>query len=99
MSKRNRYVESADWYLDGCPQTFRGNGMTLEELQKKYASFMWKLFRTSKRGNRIMSGEHVVGYDTPEMCGGKAYATYVTAVVRPNNEVAEYTVRSDEWDY
>lgn len=100
MSRRKR-SQSEDYYWDGCPKVFRGNGMTFDELQKKHASTTWKLVRTSKRGNRIMFGERIVGNDTygDPYYGGKAFATYIDAVVRPNDEVAEYTVRSDEWDY
>lgn len=86
--------------------TVQGNGMTFKELQQKYPHDYvgdrgreWKLVRISKRGNRVMDGVCTKGYDSPAGYGGKAYAYYVTAVVRPNGEIAQYTVVYDDWDY
>jgi hypothetical protein len=109
MSEKPAYVH-APWDVDkndpwGNPvDTLQGNGLTFAELQKKYpldSSFgrEWKLMRTSKRGNRVMYGQHTKGCDIPGTGGGKAFAYYVTTIVRPDGVVAQYTVVYDEWDY
>jgi len=104
MSEKSAYVR-APWNWDkGCTQTFQGNGLTFEELQAKCSrdyhlngSLVWSLVRTSKRGNRVMYGEYIDGYDSG--FGGKAYGYYVAAIVRPDGVVPQYTVVYDEWDY
>jgi hypothetical protein len=108
MSEKPAYVH-APWDVDkndpwGTPvDTLQGNGLTFAELQTKYpldTSFgrEWKLMRISKRGNRVMYGQSIEGHDSP-YGGGKAFAYYVTAIVRPDDVVAQYTVEYDEWDY
>lgn len=78
--------------------------MQFSDLQKKYDNvngfhMTWRRDRYSKKGNRVMFGELIEGYDTPGWYGGKAYATYITAVVTPKGEVMEHSVTYAEWDY
>lgn len=111
MSDKPAYIHApwdVDWENDvweNQRQTFQGNGMTFAELQKRYPldhgfGREWKLYRTSKRGNRVMFGVSVQGCDNLELgYGGTAYSYEVTAIVRPDDTVAQYTVVYDEWDY
>jgi len=100
MSKKS----SKTPYLGGLPEeTFQVKGMTFKALQQKYPTDHlgreWVQKRTSRRGNRVMDGIRVVAYDPCGEYGGKAYAYYVTAIVRPDDTVAKYTVVYDEWAY
>lgn len=78
--------------------------MQFSDLQKKYdtsnGSMTWKRLRYSKKGNWIMYGELIVGYDSGLGYGGNAYCTYVDAVVNPKTgEVVQHTIGFAEWDY
>jgi hypothetical protein len=79
--------------------------MQFTELQKKYEHYTgfdamrWTLVRYSKKGNRVMHGEQILGYDNG-YCGGHAYATWISVVVdRKTGEVHALSIHQDDWDY
>lgn len=77
--------------------TIPGKGMTFEELQKKFPlddrpGHKWYLLRVSRRGNRVMYGQSVECCDNVVDGGGTMYSYDITAIVRPNGEVVQYTV-------
>lgn len=102
MPKSKKSAKNQDVWTPSSEDTFHGNGLTFEELQKRYPldhGHQWKLMRITRRGNRVMSGASITGHGSYDGYGGTAYAQYVTAIIRTDDVVAQYTVEYDEWDY